>query len=184
MKAGRQTSPKPRHDHYHRQRSHPLRCFFSFYWGRRKLAIVLIIVVVYILLYHLPEPPKYENNTRGDRPPPEHEVESKPRFLHHSPFRENPDLEYEADIENALKEIERTAPPADRESREMLWQIMLGKKSDQRDSAERSADSVLMEQQNPSWDYKVRRALHFHFHFHFYFPTLRHLCPSRHRDLD
>lgn len=127
---------------------------FCPHFNRRKCAFLVIALLVYSLLYHLPGPPKTQNDTRADRPAPQYEVETKPRFLHHSQFRVHPDAEYERMVDKALKQIEwKTSVDHGGYAREVIWQVMLSKDSDIVDY--RNPDSLLFEQKNPGWEYKA-----------------------------
>lgn len=122
----------------------------------RKCALLTFAFLVCFLLSNLPSPPKTENDTLWNRLAPQHDVEVKAHFIHRSPFREHPDVKYEAKVEAALREVERTAASGDRHKEkgpETIWQIMLGK--DARVVNDRPADSVLFEQRNPGWEYRV-----------------------------
>lgn len=99
-----------------------------------------------------------------DRPPPDYKVAEKPQFLHHSSFRENPDHEYEAIIDNLLRKIEEKTLAKNKgniEAKETIWQIMLGAN---RKPIDRGSDSVAFEDENQVWEYKGR------------FPPLDILC--------
>lgn len=133
----------------------------------RRWALLLVAGLIYLLLYHLPDPPKFENNTRADRPPPEHDVEVKPRFLYQSPYRAQPDAKYEAQLDYALRRIEAAHRASSSsgggsgggdndQASDTIWQIMLGNHEDLLE--DRGADSVLFEEQNPDWTHRVRLA--------------------------
>ncbi|KAF5866075.1 hypothetical protein ETB97_001153 [Aspergillus alliaceus] len=120
--------------------------------GTRKLTLVLLAALVYFVLYHLPPPPKTKNNTGSDRKPPKYDVDTTPRFLHLSPFREDPDTEYEKHVSEALLEIENTAlreSNGDSSAEDRIWQIALGKR------VERESDSLEFEQENSEWKYSL-----------------------------
>lgn len=125
------------------------RCYRKFTW-------LFVAAFLFFLWDHLPEPPKTANNARMDRPPPQGDLATKPRFLYHSDFRVHPDSEYEAAIEDSLKRIEakvRIENQGNAEAKEVIWQILLGK---ERESTDRGADSIAFEQMNPEWEYNER----------------------------
>jgi hypothetical protein len=120
--------------------------------GARKLSLLILAASIYFILYHLPPPPKTQNNTRADRKPPKYDVETTPRYLHQSPFRDDPDSEYESKISNALLDIERKTVQGkgyDSSAEDRIWQIMLGKYVDRGD------DSLSFEEENSEWQYSV-----------------------------
>lgn len=121
-----------------------------------RITWILLAVLIFVLWNNLPEPPKTENSNRMNRPTPQHVVITKPRFLHHSQFRENADHEYEALVDQSLREIENRALKASRGKNEadddVIWQIMLGNDAK---SVDRSPDSIAFEQANSDWAYKV-----------------------------
>ena len=121
--------------------------------GGRKLILLLLAVLIYVVLYHLPPPPKTKNNTSSNRKAPEYDVDTTPRFLHLSSFREDPDSEYEKRVSDALLEIERKALREsnwDTSTEDRIWQVTLGK------YIERESDSLAFEQDNNGWKYSVR----------------------------
>lgn len=143
--------PKPRWEPSLRHRVSSVR------WSscRRNLQLLFLVALVYFLVHQLPAPPEWKNDTRADRPAPRYDVESRPRFLHHSRFRQDPDVEYEARLTHALQRIERDALAKDGNkygSQDRIWQIML-----RRDSSiiNRNPDSVEFEEQNDDWEYSV-----------------------------
>lgn len=120
--------------------------------GTRKLSLLLLAALVYFIMYHLPPPPKTENNTNSDRKPPKYDIDTTPRFLHLSPFRENPDTEYERQVSKALSEIQSETlheNNGDNFAEEQIWQIALGK------HVKRESDSFIFEQKNSEWKYSV-----------------------------
>ncbi|KAF7589309.1 hypothetical protein BBP40_004496 [Aspergillus hancockii] len=120
--------------------------------GARKLSLLILAASIYFILYHLPPPPKTQNNTRADRKSPKYDVETTPRYLHQSPFRDGPDSEYERKISDALLDIERETVQAkgyDSSVEDRIWQIMLGKYVD------RGADSIHFEEENSEWTYNL-----------------------------
>lgn len=117
---------------------------------RRRLPLLVAVILCYIVIYHLPEPPKTQDSNQTYIPPPVYDVETFPRFLHHSPFRMNPDLGYEARLERILRSIERDAllEDGDDQSKECIWQIM-------RSERDRGPDSMALERENAGWGYTV-----------------------------
>lgn len=114
---------------------------------RRRLPLLVAVILCYILIYHLPEPPKTQNNNQTYIPPPEYDVVIYP---HRSPFRTNPDLVYEARLERVLRGIERDAllEDGDDRAKERIWQIM-------RSERDREPDSIALERENVGWEYTV-----------------------------
>ncbi|KAI9833357.1 MAG: hypothetical protein M1819_003752 [Sarea resinae] len=116
---------------------------------RGLLKITILAALGYLLYHHLPSPPPTANNDRADRPAPEHEVQLIPHFLHHSQFRQDPNLDYEAKLEDALRSIESNAPAAATDGIvKQLWQI-------QRTEDARGPDSIAFEEQNKDWAYTL-----------------------------
>lgn len=127
-------------------------------WTRktRWLLFLSLALAAYGIIKHIPAPPKTKNNTRADRPPPEHDVEDVPRFLYHSSFREDPDLAYEGELSAALQAVEQSVSSAPSYSRrdtgeKTIWQILLGNKA----NLQRGDDSIRLERANPDWAYTV-----------------------------
>lgn len=116
----------------------------------RRGACITFIIFIWFLFYHLPDPPSTQNNTRADRPPPEHQVEDTPRFLYRSPFRNNPDVEYEKQLSEALEEIEEAvlASQESNISEDRIWQIAKNEKH-------RGDDSIVFEGKHKEWKYTV-----------------------------
>ncbi|RJE23343.1 hypothetical protein PHISCL_04329 [Aspergillus sclerotialis] len=80
-----------------------------------------------------------------DRPPPQYNIEEKPKFLYRSPFRENPDREYESIIDRSLRNIEEKALAENNgniKAKETIWQIMLDTNTK---SIDRGPDSIAFE---------------------------------------
>lgn len=114
--------------------------------NRHKYVLVAAILTLFILFKSVPTPTS-RLDPRNEKP----YGEDRPRYLHQSTFRANPDYEYEINLSNALRamEIEREMRP-DEDATDTLWQIMLPGVS------ERSDDSIQFEQKNSEWKYKVR----------------------------
>ncbi|KAE8418983.1 hypothetical protein BDV36DRAFT_252746 [Aspergillus pseudocaelatus] len=120
--------------------------------GTRKLSLLLLAAIFYFIMYHLPPPPKTKNNTNSDRKPPKYDIDTTPRFLHLSPFRENPDTEYERQVSKALSEIQSETlrkNNGDIFAEEKIWQIALGR------NVKRESDSFKFEQKNGDWEYSL-----------------------------
>ncbi|KNG82348.1 hypothetical protein ANOM_010087 [Aspergillus nomiae NRRL 13137] len=99
--------------------------------GGRKLIFLLLAALIYLVLYHIPPPPKTKNNTSSNRKAPEYDVDTTPRYLHLSSFREDPDSEYEKRISDALLEIERKALRErnwDTSAEDRIWQVLVDDK--------------------------------------------------------
>jgi hypothetical protein len=76
--------------------------------------------------------------------------ENRPRYLHQSAFRLNPDREYEIKLSNALREVEIAGNKRyEEDSTDTIWQILLSNKDHRKD------DSYKFEKQNPEWNYQV-----------------------------
>ncbi|KAJ5682973.1 hypothetical protein N7462_006138 [Penicillium macrosclerotiorum] len=80
-------------------------------------------------------------------------VEDRPRYLHHSTFRETPDTHYEEQLAHALCDIENQQLTLDvhEETVRRLWQILLG----QDPSVGRGQDSLRFEESNSEWKYSL-----------------------------
>lgn len=114
----------------------------------RRVAFFLA-VSIFLIFRCLPSTQK----TGSGKITPKHDVETTPRFLYRSTYRETPDLDYERGISNALQAIERGGAPRDGNlARERIWQIMLGR---QLGSESRVDDSIELEDENSEWDYTV-----------------------------
>ena len=117
------------------------------YRHSRKISWLLLGIVLFVLWKCIKTP-------KTDRRTPQYDVVEKPRFLYRSRFRENPDLEYEASIDSALRKIEErilSQRNGNTEADQTIWQIMLV-----HGPIERSEDSIEFESENDDWDYKVR----------------------------
>jgi hypothetical protein len=81
--------------------------------------------------------------------------EAPPQYFRRSAFRDHPDVEHEAKILAALKDIERMARKASGDgAKETIWQVMLKDGWDTTTNA-RGPDSISFEQRNPEWSYQV-----------------------------
>lgn len=85
-------------------------------------------------------------------------VGDRPRYLYHSKFRDNPDVEYERQLSNALRDIEEQelALHDHAGSPDTLWQILLVQAAG---SEQRGDDSFDFEEENSDWQYKVRNLM-------------------------
>lgn len=115
--------------------------------NRHKYVLVAAILTLFILFKSVPTP-----ISRPDPHTKQSYGEDRPRYLHQSTFRADPDYEYEIKLSNALRamEIEKEMRH-DEDATDTLWQIMLPGVS------ERSDDSIQFEKKNSEWKYKVRR---------------------------
>lgn len=125
---------------------------------RRTLLLLVFIAVTLFLFINILSLRKQKTGPYVARPPPEYVINTKPHFLYTSPFRKDPDLEFETKLEDALKEIEsdalsRNGRGEDDDNLGRLWQVMLQKNSDQ---IIRRPESEQFEQRNPEWPYTVR----------------------------
>jgi hypothetical protein len=115
--------------------------------NRHKFALVAAILTIFILFNTLPSPTS-KLDPRTDKS----YGEDRPRYLHQSTFRTNPDYEYEVKISNALRAIEiERGMRHDEDAADTLWQIMLPGAITQR-----SDDSIQFEKKNSEWRYRVR----------------------------
>ena len=112
---------------------------------RHKYVLVATILTLFIFLKSVPSS---SLDPRADK-----YGEDRPRYLHQSKFRADPDYEYEVGLSNALRamEIEREVHHEE-DTTDTLWQIMLPGVS------QRSEDSFQFEKKNPDWKYKVSLA--------------------------
>jgi hypothetical protein len=116
--------------------------------GQQKGVFVLAVVIVIVLMNTL-LPLRFGLNARDKRL----HSEDRPRYLHHSTFRAEPDYRYETKLSKELRELEiegqlrgnATAP-------QKLWQIMLGQTAG---AQQRGEDSILFQEKNSDWEYMV-----------------------------
>lgn len=108
---------------------------------RHKYVLVAAILTLFIIFKSVPSSLDPRIDKYG---------EDRPRHLHQSKFRADPDYEYEVELSNALRalEIEREMHH-DEDATDTLWQIMLPGVS------QRSDDSNQFEKKNSEWKYKV-----------------------------
>lgn len=124
----------------------------SYYRNCRRITAILVVAAIYLFLKHLPGTPKTENKVNSGRPTPYHDVDSRPHFLYHSAFREDPDIEYESRLEEALHRLEHREDDGLGEQSNHIWQVMLRKSSR---IINRSEDSKLFQERNSEWSHTV-----------------------------
>lgn len=119
---------------------------------RRYALLLLVAISVYFIVSHNLANSGKETHPNKEKQTPNHDLQAKARFLYRSPFRDHPDVEYEAELDAALRDLERKALLEDDrlQANDTVWQIMLGKIMDMSD------DSVAFEHQNAEWEYSVR----------------------------
>ena len=112
--------------------------------NRHKYVLVAAVLILFILFKSVPTS-KLDPHTEKSY------GEDRPRYLHQSTFRTNPDYEYELKLSNALRGLEMEREMRhDEDATHTLWQIMLPGVS------QRSDDSIQFEKKNSEWKYKVR----------------------------
>ena len=116
-------------------------------WGsRRKYVLFLVIGLAFLLFQHLPS----SNNLAR----PTSQTDVQPEFLWHSPYRKNPDKEYETRIREALKYIEQVSVEhGDNKAIHKIWQVLLGTGEN---TDGRGQDSHDLQDRNDDWDHEVR----------------------------
>jgi hypothetical protein len=120
-------------------------------WRNRTYLVLFLISICYLLRTHLPSPPKWQNDNRASRKAPRHDTQETPDFWYQSRFRQHPDLDLEAKLENALVTIEITAPPLENSPVKKIWQTA-------RSKDERPEESRLWEEGHPDWEYEASLA--------------------------
>ncbi|KAL4961659.1 uncharacterized protein BDV14DRAFT_179992 [Aspergillus stella-maris] len=82
---------------------------------------------------------------------PDYDVQERPRYIHHSPYRTSPDHDFECAVSEALIKIEDNvrAGNADMRAEDRIWQIQGPKKR------ERTKDSLRLEEMNGEWEYNL-----------------------------
>ncbi|KAJ5625237.1 hypothetical protein N7510_001546 [Penicillium lagena] len=112
------------------------------YLNRRKGLLFLVIALAFLLFQLLPS----SNLARSPS-------DIKPEFLWHSPYRDNPDEDYEARIRNALKYIEQVSlEHGDNKAIHKIWQVLLGTGEN---TDGRGQDSHDFQDRNSDWDHEV-----------------------------
>lgn len=121
--------------------------------GRFKYIAVIVVLALFLLAQGLPSLKSSFDAHVGDLGA----GDDRPRYLYHSTFRDDPDLEYEHHVSRAMREIEEAQLALDGEdTTNTLWQILL-------DPAERRGDdSLQFEEKNSEWKYFVRISLPVH----------------------
>lgn len=123
------------------------RLLFAFLLKPRRILLWLSIILALFIVQHL-----FSNaTTTAHKIDDDKDNNGKPRFLYRSHFRDNPDLEYEKRISNALQSIERTVLIENNGeilAEERIWQIA-------RDEEQRGDDSKAFERRNRVWRYSV-----------------------------
>ncbi|KAJ5114312.1 hypothetical protein NUU61_000071 [Penicillium alfredii] len=111
--------------------------------SRDRFVALVVLVILFLLLRSSP--------SLTDGIDSQTHVEDRPRYLYHSPFRTNPDLEYERQLSDALIAIERevSASHGNEDTADTLWQIML------KDRDARTQDSLQFEEKNSEWRYSL-----------------------------
>ncbi|OGE52400.1 hypothetical protein PENARI_c010G09876 [Penicillium arizonense] len=114
--------------------------------NRQRSALIIAVVVLFVLFESLPLP--------KTRPDANFEVsQDRPRYLHQSPFRTNPNYEYEIKLSNALRDLEIEGQlRGDEGAPDTVWQIML------MDNDKRGDDSFQFEKKNSDWKYSLINA--------------------------
>lgn len=117
----------------------------------RIVAVTLFLLyLVYIFLSSI-NPPDWQNNRNVDRLAPNTQKEAEPEFLYRSRFRAHPDVDFDAQLDNALVQIEKAALPLDDGVVKKIWQIW----KDEKLSEDRERDMLLWIERNPEWEYVV-----------------------------
>ncbi|KAL4971728.1 hypothetical protein BDW66DRAFT_164769 [Aspergillus desertorum] len=128
--------------------------------ARRRLLVLLVLLFLLFLLHTLPPifPRNCNRRVVDGKWLPDYDVDEIPRYLHRSPYREKPDVEFERKVREALEAIEEDvlAPAGNGDNRlaeERIWQIRLGGNSDGND--ERGRDSLAFTARNGEWQYTL-----------------------------
>ncbi|KAL4997437.1 hypothetical protein BDV10DRAFT_169636 [Aspergillus recurvatus] len=128
--------------------------------ARRRLSFLIVSLFLLFLLYALPPvfPESHDRRVVGGKWLPDYDVDEVPRYLHRSPYRERPDVEFERRVREALKAIEEDASATagnggDPRAEERIWQIRLGDDGD--DNDERGIDSLAFTESNGEWEYTL-----------------------------
>ncbi|KAL6237851.1 hypothetical protein BDW75DRAFT_56511 [Aspergillus navahoensis] len=129
-------------------------------FARRRLSFLLALLFLFFLLHTLPPvfPKNHNRHVVGGKWLPDYDVNEVPRYLHRSPYRERPDVEFERKVREALKDIEEdvlaTTKPGDApRAEERIWQIRLEGSGD--DNEERGKDSLAFTETNGEWEYTL-----------------------------
>ncbi|RDW64492.1 uncharacterized protein DSM5745_09903 [Aspergillus mulundensis] len=125
---------------------------------RRRLPLLIAAFFLFFLFRSLL--PVFAPNPRrvvGGKWLPDYEVQDVPRYLHHSPYRDAPDHDFERRVSEALSEIEENvlSGNGDRVAEERIWQIRLGDTGAGDGQPERGADSLAFTASNGEWAYTL-----------------------------
>ena len=104
--------------------------------------LLAAIVLILVLYNSLPA-------AKSTLSPRTEQSDNRPRYLHQSTFRANPDYDYEIALSDALQNIERD-PNVHPEATDTIWQIILSTKDQRKD------DSYDFQTRNLEWNYQVR----------------------------
>ncbi|KAJ5746895.1 uncharacterized protein N7511_008591 [Penicillium nucicola] len=113
--------------------------------NRQRSALLVAVVVLFVIFEFLL--PSTRPDARFER------SQDRPWYLHQSPFRTNPNYEYEIKISNALHDLEIEGQlRGDIGAPDTVWQIML------MDNDKRGEDSLQFEKKNAEWNYSLVNA--------------------------
>ncbi|TKA74151.1 hypothetical protein B0A49_05000 [Cryomyces minteri] len=119
---------------------------------RARTAVVLFVLLSLFYLYCPPfVPPDWTNDLRNGRPAPERHEKAKGDFTYHSRFRTHIDHDFEAQLERALTQIERTAEPQGEVGIMKIWQTWRNLVPPK----DREKDMLLWAEFNPGWEYTL-----------------------------
>lgn len=110
--------------------------------------VLLILALVFVLVVYFDRTPSSPPKQESWHP----KSHDRPRYIHYSSFRENPDYKYEKELSTALRAIEENVKSRHREARQAhvdtIWQVLLK-------DPDRPEDSLELEEANPGWEYRV-----------------------------
>ncbi|CAG7920303.1 unnamed protein product [Penicillium olsonii] len=106
--------------------------------------LLAAIVLILVLYNSLPA-------AKSTLSPRTEQSDNRPRYLHQSTFRANPDYDYEIALSDALQNIERD-PNVHPEATDTIWQIILSTKDQRKD------DSYDFQTRNLEWNYQLVNA--------------------------
>ncbi|KAL4900446.1 hypothetical protein BDW74DRAFT_95570 [Aspergillus multicolor] len=134
---------------------------------RRRLPLLIAAFFLFFLFRSLL--PAFSTNQHhrvvGGKWLPDYAVQDVPRYLHHSPYRDAPDYEFERKVSEALKTIEEgvlSGNGGEKKAEERIWQIRLGDNG--AGQPERGTDSLAFTERNGEWAYTLvadEQATHF-----------------------
>lgn len=111
--------------------------------GRFKYVAAIVILALFLLAQGLSSQNGFDTRMH------ESHVD-QPRYVYHSPFRDDPDLAYERNVSQAMHDLEEMQLALDgKHTTNTLWQILLDP------AAQRGEDSLLFEEKNSEWKYAV-----------------------------